>query len=151
MAVIDYQFSDLLRHPKTVTRDLVDADVLLRRRDEPDVLLMSADRAEVRAESFDALARTIRILAEEHPKAIESALGEVFPWLEFLPTADREAFAEAFARTVVASSAIGDVVPVGRLVREWRATAAIWANAELASALQRPLRGDAGAVPQPLD
>ena len=37
-------FSDLLRHPKEVTNDVENGDVLLRRRDEPDLRLTRADR-----------------------------------------------------------------------------------------------------------
>lgn len=149
MAVNDYPFSDLLRHPKVVARDLADADVLLRRRDEPEIIMVSADRADVRSECFESLARIVRILEDAHPDALATALGEVYPWVEFLPSTDRGAFVDAFVRTVVAASSIGELVPVGRLTREWRATAAIGANSELASALQRSTSGDGDPVARP--
>ena len=60
MRVIERQFSELLRHPKDVARDVDASDVLLKRRDEPDLVLSRADRDDDRSEAFEALARTIR-------------------------------------------------------------------------------------------
>src|SRR2546425_923405 len=71
MRVTERPFSDLLRRPKDVTTDVEEGDVLLRRRDEPDLRLSRADRDADRAAAFAALGRTLRNLAVHSPKRRE--------------------------------------------------------------------------------
>jgi hypothetical protein len=97
MRIVERPFSDLLRHPKQVTEDLEDSDVLLRRRNEPDVRLSLADRDAGRASAFVALGRILRNLAVHNPKALAVALAEAFPWIEFLPSSDRKLFVDEFS------------------------------------------------------
>ena len=78
MRVIEHPFSDLLRRPKDVTDDVEDGDVLLRRRDEPDLRLSRADREARRAEAFSALGRAMRNLAVHNPGALSDALADAF-------------------------------------------------------------------------
>src|SRR5258708_7768782 len=85
MRVTVRPFSDLLRHPKDVTSDIEEGDVLLRRRDEPDLRLTRADREAERTAAFAAFGRTLRNMPVQTPGALEEALIEAFPWLEFLP------------------------------------------------------------------
>ncbi len=149
MRVIERPFSDLLRRPKEVTRDLDEGDVLLRRRDEPDLRLMRADRDAERAAAFAALSRTLRNLAVHSPEILGNALGDAFPWLEFLSSRDRRLFVEEFSRIVVAAAAVANYAPLGQLVREWRATAEIHADPELAGRLQHSLEADGDRIEQP--
>ena len=53
---------DLLRHPNDVTSDVEEGDVMLRRRDQPDLRLSRADRDAERAVAFAAVGRTLRNL-----------------------------------------------------------------------------------------
>jgi hypothetical protein len=149
MRVTIHPFSDLLRHPKDVTHAVEEGDVVLRRRDEPDLRLSRADREERRAEAFGALGRTIRNLAVHHPAALSEALAEAFPWLEFLSKGDRREFLDEFSRVVTAAAAVDDYEPVTQLVSEWRATAEIHANPTLARRLRRPLEAAGGSVTPP--
>jgi hypothetical protein len=57
-------------------------------------------------------------------------------------------FVELFAG-VEAAGAIGTFAPVDRLLDEWRATAAVYADPDLADRLRRPLPGDGPAVERP--
>jgi hypothetical protein len=149
MRVTERPFSDLLRHPKDVTTDVEDGDVLLRRRDEPDLRLTRADRDAERAVAFTALGRTLRNLAVHSPRALAAALGDAFPWLEFLPVTDRRLFVEEFSRVVVAAAELDSYAPLSQLVREWRATAEIHADPKLARRLRRPLEA-AGDQVEPI-
>lgn len=146
MRVVERPFSDLLRHPKDVTSDVEDSDVLLRRRDEPDLRLTRADRDADRADAFAALARTLRNLAAHNAKALQEALGDAFPWLEFLPAADRRLFVDELTRVLIGAAALDNYAPLSQLVREWRATAEIHADPKLARRLRRPLDADGGPV-----
>lgn len=149
MRVIERQFSELLRHPKDVARDVDASDVLLKRRDEPDLVLSRADRDDDRSEAFEALARTIRTLASHNPDILSEALGESFAWLEFLPAVDRSAFVAEFARVVVASSDIGHYEPVSQVIREWRATAEILAVPSLAKRLRESIDAAGKSISEP--
>src|SRR5256885_14922289 len=149
MRMPERPFSDLLRRPKEVTTDVEDGDVLLRRRDEPDLRLSRADRDADRAAAFAALGRTLRNLAVHSPKALEDALGDAFPWLEFLPARDRRAFVEDFSRVVVAAAELDNYAPLVQLVREWRATAEVHADPKLARRLKRPLQAAGERIERP--
>ena len=141
-------FADLLRHPKDVTNDVEEGDVLLRRRDAPHLRLTRADREVERAAAFAALGRTLRSLAVHSPKALADAAGDAFPWLEFLPAADRRTFVEEFSRVVVASTELDSYAALSQLVREWKATAEIHVDPKLAQRLRQPIKGRGDRVQQ---
>lgn len=145
MRVIERPFSDLLRHPKEVTNDVENGDVLLRRRDEPDLRLTRADREAQRADTFSAIGRALRSLATRSPAALNDALGDAFPWMEFLPAGDRRLFLDEFSRVVTASATVDSYDSLDQMVREWRSTAEIHADPKLARRLRRDL--DAGGDP----
>ncbi|MGH7722321.1 MAG: hypothetical protein ACRENL_05730 [Candidatus Dormibacteria bacterium] len=149
MRAIERPFSDLLRHPKEVTIEVEEADVVLRRRDQPDLRLSRADRETDRATAYAALGRTLRNLAVHNPKALEEALGEAFPWLEFLPRADRRVFVDEFSRVAAATAELDSYGPMSQLVREWRATAEVHAEPTLAQRLRRPTEAAGGRIQPP--
>jgi len=150
MRVIERPFSDLLRHPKDVTSDVETGDVLLRRRDEPDLRLTRADREADRTATFGALGRAFRNLATHNYPALDEALGDAFGWLEFFPAADRRLFVDEFARVVTAAADIDDYAPLSQLVREWRDTAEVHADPRLAARLRHPIdTGDEAALVPP--
>jgi len=102
-----------------VADELEEGDVLLRRRDEPDLRLSLADREAERAEAFTAVARApLRNLAEHNPSALADALGEAFPWLEYLPAGDRRQFVDEFTRVATAAAAVDNLTPLAQLIRE---------------------------------
>jgi hypothetical protein len=146
MRVIERPFSDLLRHPKDVTSDVEASDVLLRRRDEPDLRLTLADRETERADAIVSLGRALRSLAVHSPEALVAALPDAFAWLEFLPEGDLRVFVEEFSRVLLASAEIDNFAALGHLLREWRATASIHADPELARRLRRPIEAAGDAV-----
>ena len=149
MRVTEHPFSDLLRRPKEVTDHVEEGDVLLRRRDEPDLRLSRADREAHRAEAFSALGRAMRNLAVHNPGALGDALTDAFPWLEFLPPEDQRLFLDEFSRVVAAAAALDNYEPLTQLVREWRATAEVYADPKLARRLRRPLDASGEQVAPP--
>jgi hypothetical protein len=74
---------------------------------------------------------------------------EAIPWLSFLPAAERQEFMVEFFRTAEAAAELGVMAPLAQHLREWQATAAIYADPELARELRRPLPGDGERVPTP--
>jgi hypothetical protein len=147
--VIERPFSDLLRHPKDVTTDVEDNDVLLRRRDEPDLRLTLARREAERADAVVSLGHALRSLAVHSPDELGAALIDTFSWLEFLPRHDRQTFVEEFSRTLVASAEVDNFAAVGQLLREWRATAEVHSDPELARRLEAPVEASGAPVAPP--
>ncbi len=149
MRVIEHPFSDLLRQPKKVTDDVEDGDVVLRRRDEPDLRLSRADREAQRADTFTALGRVLRNLAVHNPAAFSDALGDAFPWVELLPAADRREFVDEFSRVLMAVADVDNYDPLSQLVHEWRTTAEIHADRKLARGLRRSIDVSGERIPAP--
>ena len=149
MRVIEHQFSELLRHPNDVTDDLEDGDVLLHRRDEPDLRLSRADRETERTSAFATLGRTLRNLAVHDPAPLEAALAEEFPWVELLPARDRREFLQEFSKVVAATMELDDYQALTQLIREWRATAEVYADPRLAKRLRGPLSPSGDRVSRP--
>lgn len=149
MSVVERPFSEFLRQPKDVVAELVEHDVLLRRRNAPALRLSQADRDDDRSEAFEALARLLRNLAVHSPAALDEAVDDVFAWLTFLPRADRKLFIEELTRTLVGAAAVENYSPVAQLLREWKATAEIHADPKLARRLRKPIEasGDRAAAP----
>lgn len=149
MRVIERPFSEFLRQPNEVVADLVDHDVVLRRRNAPALRLSEADREEERDEAFDALARLLRNLLTHRPAGLESTIDEAFPWATFLPRQDRKLFIDELAQTLLAVSTIDNFAPIGQLLREWKSTAEVHADPRLARRLRQRLDAVGDSVPAP--
>jgi hypothetical protein len=149
MRVIERPFSDLLRHPKDVAGDVEEGDVLLRRREEPDLLLSRADRDAERAETFAAVGRVLRNLAVHNPVALSQALGDAFPWIEFLPAGDRRLFVDEFSRVITGAAALENYLPLIQMLREWRASAEVHADPKLARRLRRVINAEGVPITRP--
>ena len=149
MRVVERPLSDLLRHPADVTNDLDTSDVLLRRRDEPDLRLTRADREGIRSETFSALTRVFRNLSVHHPEALADALADAFRWIELLPASDRQRFVDEFSSIVGAVGDLDSYDTLSQFVGEWRATAEIYADPVLANRLRRQIDASGSAIPAP--
>ena len=140
MRLVERSFSDLLRRPNDVASDLDSGDVLLRRRDEPDLRLTLADREAERSDVFRVLALSFRNLAVHSPGVLDGAVLDSFAWSEFLPPKDRRAFLDEFSRTLIASAEMDTYAYLAQVVREWRATAEIYTQPGLAKRLRQPIK-----------
>lgn len=149
MRVVERPFSEFLRQPNDVVAQLVEHDVVLRRRNAPALRLSQADRDDDRSEAFEALARLLRNLAVHNPAALDAAVDEVFGWATFLPEVDRKVFVEELTRTLVGAADVENYSPVAQLMREWKATAEIHADPALARRLRKPLDVDGVQVTVP--
>ncbi|MHB1501607.1 MAG: DUF6247 family protein [Candidatus Dormibacteria bacterium] len=150
MHVTEHPFSDLLRKPNDVVKNLAHGDVVLRRRGAPALRLTRVDRDEERAVAYAMIGRTLRNLAVGQSDALGQSLLDEFPWTSFLPGDDREQFVREFTRMVVAVAEVDNFAPLSQLVEEWRATAEIHSDPGLASKLQPPVAAKGARVPPPV-
>lgn len=148
----EVQWSELQRDPKGVAA-LADAgDVRVRRRDGADLLLTREDRVVAAGEGSFTAARALRRILHQLPlEAAVAALSDEFPWLELLPSDERRTFVKEFADAAQASAELGQWSVLAQTVREWKATAAVYADPELLVQLTRPLGEDHGLVPAPVE
>jgi hypothetical protein len=126
-------------------------DVRLKRRDGADLLLTRADRATSASEGAVTAARAFRnVLAHISPELLATSFVEEFPWVQVLPPEDVNAFARDFVRAAQASAELGQWAVLNQTVREWKATAAIYAEPGLAAKLAAPVTEDYGSAPAPV-
>jgi hypothetical protein len=91
------------------------------------------------------------MLAIQAPDAVERAVLEGLPWTAYLPVPDRALFIRDLTQTLAASADLENFSLLVRLLREWRATAEIHADPELAARMKRPIKltGKEQRVPKP--
>lgn len=149
MATHELTWSAFLREPTTIDAWLEKGDVVLKRRDGEALRVSRESRG---TSERHALLTAARLLAAEaspsQRKAVASTVAARLPWTRFLPAADRTMFAAEFLSTLEACADLGEFAALGRLVDEWKNTAAAHAEG-LASKLSRPVRGVGPRVERP--
>ena len=149
MAVAEATFTDFLRHPNEVTEHLEQGDVILHRRGEADLRLSVAARADSQLSTLEFLGRVIaQSLRDDLVRRRITEL-QSLPWLTFMPEGERSLFWSELFECVEGAAQLGTLAPVARLLDEWRATAEVYADPELAARLRRALPGDGPVVSRP--
>lgn len=148
-ATVERNFSDFLRRSGDVLRDVEDHDVLLRRRDGADLLLIRADREEVVRDTVGLSSGFMSWFARAHARELVAGLPEVLPWVRFLPDGDRETFSREFVETLEACISLDSYDQLGVLLHQWRNTAYVWSRPELLQALRTDRADDAYDEPVP--
>lgn len=148
-------FSELIQKPKdTVARMQVNArkGLRLRRRDDEDLYLTTAARADEAVQVVDSTTRLFVAMMKSDPKAITiltHVFPEAFPWVKFLPDAAMREFLVEFMDTARAASELGTIAPLVPLISAWKSTAEIHADPELHAQLISAKGEDLGAVEPP--
>lgn len=147
------QWSEAQRRPKEVVAAVEEAgEVWLERRGESPLLLVSKERVEQTRDGLDALARLLSAIGgDAGAEVLRHAVAIAMPWSNFLPEKDRAEFARELTWTVSACSDLGVWAPLGRMLHEWKQTAAIHAEPGLAKQLSRALDADLGPVLMPTE
>jgi hypothetical protein len=153
---VEANFSELINRPKdTVARmkGSLRRGMRLHRRDDEDLYLTTASRADEVVQVVDSTTRIFVALMKHDPGAVEiltEVFPEAFPWVRFLPERDVRTFLVEFVETARASTDLGTISPIAQLITEWRHTAEVYANPELHKALTADHGdGDLGDVPVP--
>lgn len=142
--------TDFLRDPRAVVDRLEHVDVVLHRRNAEDLRLSLESRSEAVADGVRFVARMLSAaLSDAAVRGRLEASAAAIPWLSFLPAERRQEFLAEFFRTAEAAAELGVMTPLAQFLREWQATALIYADPELAAELRRPLPGDGQRVAAP--
>lgn len=136
-ATVEHNFSEFLRKSGDILREVEDHDVLLRRRDGADLMLVRADREAVVRDTVGLSSSLLGWFARTHARELAEGLPEALPWLHFLPERDRAEFAEELVRMLEACISLGSFDRLGALLNQWRNTAYVWSRPELLEALRR--------------
>jgi hypothetical protein len=145
-----FPYSAFLRGPSQVLPSLADADVILERRDEENLVLMRAERFEATATGLRIAARSLAILARRQRDLAEELLAEELPWLTWLPAEERLACVKELLADLVAGADTGLLTPFARNLASWRSTAQVWSDPNLARELQGPFDGEGPLIDRPL-
>lgn len=141
----EVNLSELSLHPRRVTDQLERSpsrSVRIRRRekDKPDLVLLTAERAEQAAAGFSV---TVTLLAELMRRSSETAalaaeaLPAAFPWARYLSAEEVRTFVGELAETLERAESLGNPVPFATLVAKWKQTAEAHADPALAEILRR--------------
>lgn len=149
MATQTFPYSAFLRGPSQILPSLDDADVILERRDEENLVLMSSERFEAGLTTLRIATRALAVLARRDLGLAEELLAEELPWLHWLPEQERWICIRELLAHLVAGADTGLMLPFSRALTSWRSTAEVWSDPQLAHELQGPFVGDGPPVSRP--
>ncbi|GAA3377939.1 hypothetical protein GCM10020367_55580 [Streptomyces sannanensis] len=149
MAVQTFSYSAFLRGPAKVLPSLDDADVILERRDEENLVLMRAERFEATADSLRVAARALAVLARRDRDLAQELLAQELPWMHWLPAEERAECVRELLADLAAGAETGLLLPFARNLASWRTTAEVWSDPQLAHELQGPFPGDGPELNRP--
>lgn len=149
MATKSFSYSVFLRGPSQVLPSLVDADVVLERRDDENLVLMRDERFEAGVATLRIAVRALATLARRNRDLAEEVLAEELPWTTWLPETERHACVRELLGHLMAGADTGELVPFSRALTSWRSTAVAWSDPQIARDLRGPFPGDGAEVPRP--
>lgn len=149
MATHELNWSTFLREPTRIEPLLERGDVVLKRRNGEALRLSRESRSVDERQVLLAAARLFSAdIAADHGRRLGKDVPDRLPWTRFLPEEDRATFVAEFLSHLEACADLGDFTALGRLLAEWKNTAAAFANGT-ASKLKQPVKKVGGRVPRP--
>lgn len=147
--------SSFVRDYRPVVDKLADGEVVLSQRGGEPLLLSSLRRREGDRNAVAALAHLLvhALDSNDLVSVLTASLNDEFPWVEFLPEHERQAFLGEFFRVLRASATVDRFTAFDQMIEAWRSTAEIYADPELLTRLREPTGEATGATlaPSPLD
>lgn len=133
--------TDFLRQPKRALKLVDKEDVVLARRGKASIRISLDSRVEAQQERNELAAHLLADAVAKLP-SVSELLGELlesrFPWVRLLPAEERAAFAKELVDTLQACASVGKLARIEEIFREWKATAEIYADPDLAAKLKGP-------------
>lgn len=138
MATKTFPFSTLINKQTSVFPALDDADVVLERRDAENLVLMRSERFQAMADGLTLAAKSLAVIARTNRSLAEDVFAEELPWLKWLPPEARSECVAELLDHLLAGADTGLLLPFARALREWKSTAEIYSDPELAERLRGP-------------
>jgi hypothetical protein len=125
MAISEHTLSEFLQHSGEVLPGLERGEIILRRRDGEDLIVMTRGQN-------DALATTLRVLAGMvRGNGTEQATA-ILPWFAFLSSRDQKRCLEELGRVASAAVANGELSRLEETLYQWESTGlAAWDDQRL--------------------
>jgi hypothetical protein len=139
---IEHTLSDVLRTPKPVLKEAEQYDVLIKRRGQADdMILMEAKRAMALRDTLGTFARLLHVAVQVEgvERHITQDVNFALPWTALLPEEDRRQFVDELTAMAGASADTGNYAPLAVLLRDWQATANVYADPAALKDLTEPL------------
>src|SRR6266705_2365816 len=138
---IEHTLSDVLRKPKPVLREAERRDILIRRRQASDMILMGAGRARALRDVLGTLSRLLQTIADVAGVTgrLIDDVNVALPWTSLLPPEERGQFVNELMQMASAAAETGDYTPITMLLRDWKATALVYADPAAFKELTEPL------------
>lgn len=147
--------SELLQKPKdTIARmqGSTRRGIRLHRRDDEDLYLTTAARADEAAQVVDSTTRIFVAMMKSDPQAVKiltHVFPDAFPWVRYLPEAAVREFLVEFVDTARAAVDLDNIGLLAPVIAAWKSTALIHADPDLRKALTSPTGQDLGPVEPP--
>ncbi|WP_250287078.1 MULTISPECIES: hypothetical protein [unclassified Frankia] len=90
-----------------------------------------------------------RTLAHEERALVEERVAEEPAWPHWLPAAERRRCVDDLLGHLAAGAETGTLLPFARALAQWRSTAEVWSDPDLARRLQGPFPGDGAPIERP--
>lgn len=149
MTVRRFPYSDFLRGPSKVLPALDNADVVLERRDDDDLVLSRAERFDATRSGMAVATRALIALVKHDRSLAENILTEQLPWLHWLPPDERDDCVKDLLAHLAAGAETDSLMPFARALAAWRSTAEVWSDPELAERLNTEFVGDGPTIERP--
>jgi hypothetical protein len=138
----EFSFSDLVQQPTRVASAVEERGrVVLRRRNKPDLVLSRASDLTELAGFARLLSRMVTHL---QPAELAETVAEALPWTRYLNDPERTEFVKDLPAVIQDCEDLGTFVPLEVYLTQWRETAAILADPELADRLTSPIKKPLG-------
>ena len=138
---VEETLTDFLRHHKKVLKQVDKHVVVLRRTGgKPAVRLSLESDASANEARLTMLATAIAAVPKGSARSL--FVNRLFPWSRFLPEHDLSTFEDSLIDTLQASASLGHFAKLDEMVGDWKATALVHADPNLAAELKRPVVND---------
>jgi hypothetical protein len=137
-----FSYSSFLRGPSEVLPSLDEGDVVLERRDAESLVVTRHDRYAARLFGMGVATRMLVHLVNEDPERAARLVSDEMPWLIWLPEDERARCVHELVANLAAGADTGTLEPFARAVGEWRDTAEVWADPELADRFRTGFPGN---------
>jgi hypothetical protein len=153
MSVGEVPFSDIQNKGKATLAEWQRSGarpLRVTRRDDEDLVLMTAVRADQEREVLAAATAMVDALLHSDDRVlVRKVVAAAFPWVSYLSGEEVADFVDELIASLRAGSSLDNPAPPARTIETWRHTAEVYADPDLARILSAPSGGDFGVVPVP--